>query len=113
MCIRDSLLSLAGVYQPAKEIEKSKVPAALTRFLKEHPEVDRVEMCIRDRNIYYGNRVSVVVRGRESRPHGEGRQSFFNTNNKERCLCSAISFISSFKVSLSIFSVFFTRTKRS
>ena len=25
-------------------------------------------------NIYYGNRVSVVVRGRESRPHGEGRQ---------------------------------------
>ena len=36
------LLSLAGVYQPAKEIEKSKVPAALTRFLKEHPEVDRV-----------------------------------------------------------------------
>lgn len=29
-------------------------------------------------NIYYGNRVSVVVRGRESRPHGEGRQSFFN-----------------------------------
>ena len=33
---------LAGVYQPAKEIEKSKVPAALTRFLKEHPEVDRV-----------------------------------------------------------------------
>ncbi len=36
------LLSLAGVYQPAKEIEKSKVPAALTRFLKEYPEVDRV-----------------------------------------------------------------------
>ena len=36
------LLSLAGVYQPAKEIEQSKVPAALTRFLKEHPEVDRV-----------------------------------------------------------------------
>ena len=39
---RTHLLSLAGVYQPAKEIEKSKVPAALTRFLKEHPEVDRV-----------------------------------------------------------------------
>lgn len=37
-------------------------------------------------NIYYGNRVSVVVRGWESRPHGEGRQSFFNTNNKERCV---------------------------
>lgn len=38
----EHLLSLAGVYQPAKEIEKSKVPAALTRFLKEHPEVKNV-----------------------------------------------------------------------
>lgn len=38
----EHLLSLAGVYQPAKEIERSKVPAALTRFLKEHPEVDNV-----------------------------------------------------------------------
>ena len=28
----EHLLSLAGVYQPAKEIERSKVPAALTRF---------------------------------------------------------------------------------
>ena len=39
---REHLLSLAGVYQPAKEIERSKVPAALTRFLKEHPEVEMV-----------------------------------------------------------------------
>lgn len=36
------LLSLAGVYQPAKKIEESKVPAALTRFLKEHPEVKEI-----------------------------------------------------------------------
>ena len=39
---KEHLLSLAGVYQPAKEIEKSKVPAALTRFLKEHSEVEMV-----------------------------------------------------------------------
>lgn len=38
----EHLLSLAGVYQPAKEIEKSKVPAALTWFLREHPEVKNV-----------------------------------------------------------------------
>lgn len=38
----EHLLSLAGVYQPAKEIEKSKVPAALTRFLKEHPDVKTI-----------------------------------------------------------------------
>ena len=40
----EHLLSLAGVYQPAKEIERSKVPAALTRFLKEYPEVEEVEL---------------------------------------------------------------------
>ena len=36
------MLSLAGVYQPAKEIEKSKVPAALARFLKENPQIREV-----------------------------------------------------------------------
>ena len=39
---REHLLSLAGVYQPAKEIEKSKVPAALSRALKMHPEVKTI-----------------------------------------------------------------------
>lgn len=39
---KNYLLSLAGVYQPAKEIERSKVPAALTCFLKEHSEVGEV-----------------------------------------------------------------------
>ena len=39
----EHLLSLAGVYQPAKEIEKSKIPAALVRFLKEYPEIENVE----------------------------------------------------------------------
>lgn len=36
------LLSLAGVYQPAKEMEHSKVPAALSRFLTEHPEIRHI-----------------------------------------------------------------------
>ena len=39
---KEHLLSLAGVYQPAKEIEKSKVPAALARILKMHPEVKTI-----------------------------------------------------------------------
>lgn len=39
---KNHLLSLAGVYQPAKDIEKSKVPAALTRYLKEYPEVQDI-----------------------------------------------------------------------
>lgn len=38
----EHLLSLAGVYQPAKEMEQSKVPAALTRFLKEYPDTKEV-----------------------------------------------------------------------
>lgn len=41
---KEHLLSLAGVYQPAKKIEQSKVPAALTRFLKEYPEITDVEL---------------------------------------------------------------------
>lgn len=40
----EHLLSLAGVYQPAKEMEKSKVPAALTRFLGEHPEIENIAL---------------------------------------------------------------------
>ena len=39
---REHLLSLTGVYQPAKEIEKSKGPAALARALKMHPEVKTI-----------------------------------------------------------------------
>lgn len=38
----EHLLSLAGVYQPAKKIEQSKVPAALSCFLREHPAVHTV-----------------------------------------------------------------------
>ena len=34
---RHNLLSLAGIYQPKKKIEESKLPAALTRFLEDHP----------------------------------------------------------------------------
>lgn len=40
----EHLLSLAGVYQSAKEIEKSKVPAALARYLKEYPEITDIEL---------------------------------------------------------------------
>ena len=38
----ENLLSLAGVYQPQKDIAKSKVPAALTRFLEDNPQVKKV-----------------------------------------------------------------------
>jgi len=40
----ENLLSLAGVYQPKKQIEESKVPAALTRFLQDHPHVKKVAL---------------------------------------------------------------------
>ena len=39
---RHNLLSLAGVYQPKKKIEESKLPVALTRFLEDHPHVKTV-----------------------------------------------------------------------
>ena len=39
---RHNLLSLAGVYQPKKKIEESKLPVALTRFLEDYPHVKTV-----------------------------------------------------------------------
>lgn len=39
---KDHLLSLAGVYQPKKEIEKSSVPLALTQYLADHPEIQYI-----------------------------------------------------------------------
>lgn len=39
-----NLLSLAGVYQPKKIIQESKVPAALTQFLQDYPYVKRVSL---------------------------------------------------------------------
>lgn len=37
-----NLLSLAGVYQPKKEMKESKVPAALSRFLKNHSNISQI-----------------------------------------------------------------------
>ena len=38
----EHLLSLAGVYQPARELGRSKVPAALTQFLKDYPDIQKI-----------------------------------------------------------------------
>ena len=41
---KDHLLSLCGVYQPAKNIEQSKVPKALTRYFNEYPEINTLAL---------------------------------------------------------------------
>ena len=38
----ENLLSLSGVYQPKKEIKESKIPIALTTFLKENPHIKTI-----------------------------------------------------------------------
>jgi hypothetical protein len=38
------LLSLSGVYKPKKNIEESTLPPALTRYLKDHPQIRRVHL---------------------------------------------------------------------
>ena len=40
----ENLLSLAGVYQPKKVMEESRVPAALTRFLEDYPHIRRISL---------------------------------------------------------------------
>ena len=39
---KENLLSLAGVYQPKDEMEESKIPVAVTEFLKENPQIKRI-----------------------------------------------------------------------
>lgn len=41
---RLNLLSLAGVYQPKKVIEESKLPAALTRYLTDYPHIKVIRL---------------------------------------------------------------------
>lgn len=38
----ENLLSLSGVYQPKKELNESKVPIALTTYLKENPNIKTI-----------------------------------------------------------------------
>lgn len=37
-----TLLSLSGVYQPKEQIDESKVPIALAKYLQEHPQTDTI-----------------------------------------------------------------------
>ena len=39
---RLSLVSLAGVYAPQKDLEQSKVPVALTEYLNDNPQTKRI-----------------------------------------------------------------------
>ena len=41
-----TLISLAGVYQPSKEIDKSKIPVAIENYLQKHPEIEQIYLCL-------------------------------------------------------------------
>ena len=41
-----TLISLAGVYQPASDISQSKVPIAIQKYLEKHPETKRIYLCL-------------------------------------------------------------------
>ena len=40
------MISLAGVYQPSKNIEQSKVPLAIENYLKNHQEIKKIILCL-------------------------------------------------------------------
>lgn len=40
------MISLAGVYQPAKVIEESKVPNAIKKYLDKHLEIKKIVLCL-------------------------------------------------------------------
>ena len=41
-----TMISLAGVYQPAKVLEQSKVPIAIESYLKLHSEIRKIYLCL-------------------------------------------------------------------
>lgn len=41
-----TLISLAGVYQPSRNIEDSKVPIAIQNYLQKHPEITQIYLCL-------------------------------------------------------------------
>ena len=41
-----TLISLAGIYQPAKILKESKVPVAVKYYLEKHPEITRIYLCL-------------------------------------------------------------------
>lgn len=40
-----TLISLAGIYQPASDISKNKIPLAIQRYLDKHPETKNIFLC--------------------------------------------------------------------
>jgi len=45
-----TFISLAGVYQPAKVIEQSKIPAVIKKYLEEHEEIKKIILCLDNDN---------------------------------------------------------------
>jgi hypothetical protein len=41
-----TMISLAGVYQPASNIAESKVPIAIQNYLEKHPEIIKIYLCL-------------------------------------------------------------------
>jgi hypothetical protein len=41
-----TLISLAGVYQSAKNIEQSKVPITISNYLEKHAEITKIYLCL-------------------------------------------------------------------
>lgn len=41
-----TMISLAGVYQPAKILEQSKIPTVIKNYLDKHPEITQINLCL-------------------------------------------------------------------
>jgi len=41
-----TMISLAGVYQPAKIIEQSKIPLVIKNYLEKHQEIKKIVLCL-------------------------------------------------------------------
>ena len=90
----ENLISIAGVYQPKKDIEKSKFPVALSLFLEKHPEIDTIylhldndktgRLCTKTLTYLSEKRVKVVdIKG----PIGYWLGEYASTVKREKVYC--------------------------
>lgn len=87
---KDHLLSLAGVYQPKKEIAQSSIPLALTRYLADYPEVQKI--MLRLDNDFAGRQAAKALRAVLPKKYAVSVQFPPQGKDYNDCLCMQLGF---------------------
>ena len=96
----EHLLSLAGVYQPAKQIEQSKIPVALSRYLKENPEIEEVNEWEEKFNTLNDSHLRLMADFDNYRKRTIKEKADLIKNAGERIICDFLPIVDNFERAL-------------